>query len=349
MTRIVGSTRTISIVAPTNAIESAAALLAAGEYAEMANPSGYWGITGNRAIQWMTLAAHWDAARYEIQIAGKDASSQTATWGHAIYDAVTNTWSNAGDPTSLLGATGHNWANCMDPVTGDYYLRYTSNRDTYYDRSAQGFVQTPSTSLLPSGFAPPAAMFYHPNCFGAGQPGIVHVCQLRVISYDPATQIYYNNGSLGASSIYNYSSGCGMYSETLGYALCGAIGANTGDTRKNIFKVLDGIGASSNCEGEGLIAAVNTNPPVVIKGGGIGGPWGKLIEHPGDPGRFLIITEHGGGAVYDSTDGGVTWNLKGYTHPFEAVANDGFAIGWLPYGVIAGIGDLGFRIWKPGD
>jgi hypothetical protein len=120
---------------------------------------------------------------------------------------------------------------------------------------------------------------------------------------------------------------------------------------------LAGAGLSKDAESERKII-YQGEPPVMVWGSGRDTRHGKLVTHPSDPGRVLILEGYGSSMVWDSTDGGATWNAKSYKHPFEAELDPNHVGQWMlgrisEYGVILGMSSSGTggdaHIWKPND
>jgi hypothetical protein len=108
--------------------------------------------------------------------------------------------------------------------------------------------------------------------------------------------------------------------------------------------------------GEGLASSTSA-PPIPVSGEGGTSNHGHVVNHPNNANRLLLLDEHGSSRVWDSTDFGASWSLKGYTHPFQAMVNQSageYTVGTVPrYGIVVGMtsaaGGGEMVLWKPDD
>ena len=148
--------------------------------------------------------------------------------------------------------------------------------------------------------------------------------------------------------------GGGFYCPTGGYAIVGtgqlssALGGGPGPA----WRVPAGTGT-----GDRTTAAYGASTPVLCAGvGGSGSGAGKMIQDPRNT-EHLLILHNTTGAIYRSTNYGVTWSSAlSASHPFTTLgANSGWTAGMCNFGsganVIIGLGSktgaFQARMWKP--
>jgi hypothetical protein len=311
-------------------------------------------------IKWMTKPLYYDGIRKELQYVGKPASGSSRDWIHYLYDESTDTWFDKG---IVFNGAGHTWLSTMDPRTGDYYINngQGSSQIRRYDRSSDRWTSGFNIGSLTDNFNI-GAIAYHPNLFGTGRPGIFVWAGRDYICFN------IDNGELtkigptsGAGSddgtTANYKNGTGDYIPARDSLVCSAKGQSTGSTRKSVIEVFAGAGVSNDAELERTIV-YRGEPPVLVWGSGADTRHGKLVSHPSDPARVLILEGYGAARVWDSTDGGANWVLKSYTHPFENELVPNHVGQWMlgrisEYGVIMGMSSSGTggdaHLWKPND
>lgn len=302
-------------------------------------------------IQWNVQTIFYDELRREIQYMGKPASGQSLDHSHYIYDEVTDTWTDVG---VVVSGTGHIWSVTFDPDTGDHYFVQYGGQRIWRFRRSDGVALGSWTELgdpnpdLTSGDVNPL-LGWHPNLFGPGQGGVYAHCTFYGAAYNPSNNTWtrVTNGSWSAP-MRQRPAGQGLYmpgNDRL---------AMWGNYRKEVIWVEAGAGLSSDVVGEGLVHA-GGEAPITIVGAGGGTVHGHIVHHPDDKNKLLCLEEHGSARVWDSTDDGDTWTLKGYTHPFDAMDNlsgGEWTCGTLaPHGVVIGMtsNNTGGEtvLWKP--
>ncbi len=311
-------------------------------------------------IQWQVQTIWYDELRGELQYMGKPASSQSTDYSHYIYSEASDTWSTSG--TSLFPGTGHIWNVTFDPDNGDYWFRrYNGNELRWFDRSdgsGGSWKQTISQTspALNSGNTNFAAMGWHPNLFGVGQPGIFIWAVYRFFAYNPATGNFsvLSPSNFSSSSIYwNRFSGQALYLPATDQLICFAKDEGNGHPA---ILVDAGAGNSSDVLADGLVTSTSS-PPIQVCGGGGGSNHGHVVSHPNDSNHLLLLDEHGSSRVWESRDYGGSWQLQSYTHPFQQMNNwssGEYTVGTISrYGVIVGMTSNSSGgetvLWKPGS
>jgi hypothetical protein len=197
-------------------------------------------------------------------------------------------------------------------------------------------------------------MGWHPNLFGSGQPGLFIWAVFRFFAYNLSTQSFsvLSPSNFSSSSIYyDRSTGQALYLPATDQLICFA--KNRGKGHPAII-VEAGAGNSSDVVSSGFVSPTAT-PPIQVYGGGGTTNHGHVVAHPDDANRLLLLDEHGSSRVWESSDFGSSWQLKGYSHPFQAMVNwssGEYTVGTIPrYGVIVGMtsGANGGEtvLWKP--
>jgi hypothetical protein len=116
----------------------------------------------------------------------------------------------------------------------------------------------------------------------------------------------------------------------------------TGSSRRPVIEVHAGAGNSSDAEAERSIV-YHGEAPAVIYGAGADGRHAKLVAHPSDPGQILLLEGYGTDRVWASTNGGGSWSLKGFTHPFGNMG------GWVNHWTIGRISEYGVILAMSSD
>ena len=161
---------------------------------------------------------------------------------------------------------------------------------------------------------------YHPNLFAAGDPGIFiwegdnYYCyRLRDNSMHNVGPTEGSGGASGNTS--RCRNGTGDYVPGRDSVVCGAKGWETGSPRKPVIEVHAGAGNSTDAAAEGTIV-YHGEAPAVIYGAGGGTTHCKLVAHPYDTSRALLLEGYGADRVWSSSNGGESWTLVSYKHPF---------------------------------
>lgn len=295
-------------------------------------------------IQWQVQTIWYDSIRGELQYMGKPASSQSEDYSHYVYDESSNSWWTSGQ--SLFPGIGHIWDVTFDPVNGDYWLRkYNQNVLRWFDRSdgVNGSWKTTVEQTSPAlngGNANFAAMGWHPNLFGPGNPGIFIWAVFRFFAYNLVTQqfsVLTPSNFPSSSPFWNRSTGQALYLPDRDQLICFAQNAGNGHPA---ILVDAGAGNSADIVTEDLVRTISA-PPIQVYGGGANSNHGHVVRHPDNPNRLLLLEEHGSSRVWRSDDYGDSWQLENYTHPFQAMDNwsDGeYTVGTIEkYGVVIGM------------
>jgi hypothetical protein len=348
------SSNCFSITETTSALAIAASGLSAGQHTDITPNT----LQDNDDIQWIVRNVWYDEARKELQYMGKPVGA-TTDFAHSRYVELEDQWYYT--PNVIVDSFGHSWMNAFDPVNGDYYFTPYSTGATalnWYDRSdgASGTWKTTVTQAnLGSGNTPRPGPGYHPNLFGAGNPGIFHWSIFRFYSLNLTTPAWTDNGTVGASgtAFYNRSSGVGVYMPGSDELLMWAGPRN--DSGSKGIAIAAGAGSETALLTAGAFNEL-PEPPVNINGSGGTTPKGHPINHPNNPDRLLLLEEQSGSRVWESTDYGRSWSLlDGWTHPFgtlTSTTSGTFTCGEIrPYGVVVGISSHSsggtVRLWRP--
>ena len=336
---------------PPASLSETAAGLAPGQSAQFTKNT----LQRQEDIQWQLQTIWYDAPRGELQYMGKPASSQSQNHSHYIYTEATDSWSTTGQ--SLFPGFGHIWNVTFDPINGDYWFRpYNSNSLRWYDRSASTWKETVSQTspALNSGNASFAAMGWHPNLFGPGEPGIFIWAVFRFFAYNLSTQsfsVLTPSNFSSSSPYYDRKNGQALYLPGSDQLICFADDRGNGHSA---VIVEAGAGNSSNVVSAGLVSTTSA-PPILVYGGGGTANHGHVVHHPNDANRLLLLDEHGSSRVWQSTNSGASWQQQSYTHPFQAMNNwsaGEYTVGTIaPYGVIVGMTSNSSGgetvLWKP--
>jgi hypothetical protein len=308
-------------------------------------------------IQWQATTIFYDQARQELQYMGKPATSQSANYAHYIYHESTDTWTTTGK--SLFPGTGHIWNCTFDPINGDYWFRkYNENVLRWYDRSAGSWKTTVSQTspALNGGNTNFAAMGWHPNLFGGGNPGIFIWAVFRFFAYNPSTgtfSVLNQNGFSNGDPYANRANGTALYLPSTDQLVCFAEDAGAGGGHRAIL-VDAGAGNSSNVLTNNLVRLTST-PPLQVFGGGGSTNHGHVVNHPNNESGLLLLEEHGSSRVWQSQDSGGSWQLQPYGHPFQAMQSTSageYTVGTVaPYGIVVGMTSDSSGgetvLWKP--
>lgn len=311
-------------------------------------------------IQWNVQTIFHDPVRDEIQYMGKPAFNQSQNHSHYTYDIAADQWSTSGQ--SMFPGFGHIWNATFDPTKGDYWFRpHNSTRMEWFDRSAGAngaWKSTPrqTSPALNGGGAHLGALGWHPNLFGAGNPGIFVWGLFRFFAYNMSTEAWHvlNPSNFSTSGPYwSRVNGQALYLPGSDQLICFADSKGNGHPAV----VVDaGAGNSSDVLSDGLVSTGGT-PPLEIFGGGGSSNHGHIVHHPNNANRLLLLEEHGSSRVWESANDGASWSQQSYTHPFQAMDNPSsgeYTVGTVaPYGVVIGMtsNSAGGEavIWKPNN
>lgn len=305
-------------------------------------------------VQWQTVSLFHDPIHRELQYMGKPASGQSLEHRHYIFDEATNVWRTTG--TGLFPGTGHIWTASFDSVAGDYYFHRWSDDDIrVMTRATEGWSETaPSLSPLQLGGSnagPACALAWHPNLFGPDDGGLVSYGQFRILAWRKATNTWSELASYSDGSPYHaHQGGQGVYLPGFDRVVMG-----TGNE--------DGAPLVGVAAGSGGVPGSVSNlgaPPIGVFGGGGDSNHGMFVVHPADSSRLLMLEDLGEHRVWSSLDGGETWTLASYNHPFHSLLSnidDGqWTIGSIPlYRVVIALtsghggGGPQVALWRPND
>ena len=333
-----------------SALSIAAAGLSAGDWATFTKNT----TQQSDDIKWMTKPLYYDAIHRELQYVGKPASGSSKKYTHYIYDEATDIWTNKG---SFVSEFGHNWTNAIDLLNGDHFL-YTDKGGSGLDFIWHYNYSADSWSTIPLTVINIGAMAYHPNLFGAGIPGLFVWEGDRFYARHLANETWSDLGATGGTGTPygRMANGTGDYLPSIDACICGSTGRESGSDRHPILKIDAGAGNSSDAISEGTITYMGDSP-VKIHGSPHSSQHGKLIAHPSDPSRVMILEGSAAASRVWTSPNGDNWNQKSYTHPFfgmPTASGEAFMIGRVSeYGIIIAMSSDGAggetRIWKPDD
>jgi len=304
-------------------------------------------------ISWQTIC-WYDEARMELQYMGGPQASVSSTHQHYIYNEASNTWRTTGQ--ALFPGNGHIWATAFDPETGDYFFKGKDSGSVVYwmkrqIEAGQGKDSSPWTSTSPEAYISDSptqqnGMAWHPNLFGRRDGGLAIFSDTEIVAWRRASDTWTIVWDFGADRSFSHArNGSGLYLRMTDEVILG-----TGVDNNTLVSVAAGS------DGRPGIAEVRGTTPLPISGRPNGG-FGKILVHPRDPGRILILENVDNNRVWSSFDAGSTWSLDNQRHPFLGLdgVNNGYVAATVAgYGVIVGLSSRvsddaapTFRLWKP--
>lgn len=355
---VVSNPTTVTIQ-PASQLASAAASLSAGQYTTFLGPPTNIGQFG---ISWQAVTAFWDANNREFQFMAKAQSGGAAS--HWIYSETSHAWRYT--TLSLVpGQTGHIWNVSLDYGTGDYYyldFPLTGNFFRRMRRSVEAgagdanspWIVTSSPAFDIRDGSAETGIGFHPNLYGSGDGGTLLWGVGDMAAWRKSTDTWTEMQHYGGGSYWGSGgSGSGCYIPGLDKLLIG-----TGSTKQNFIVVSAGSGGALATNTPPLVAA-----PIKVFGSTTASlPWGKLVLHPSNSSKVLILEagpKNAGLRVWSSVDAGTNWTLESYDHPFYNLpwtGNDAGAwtVGSVPtYGVLWGMAYNGTTtqsiLWKPNN
>jgi hypothetical protein len=300
---------------------------------------------------------HYDPVRQVAFINTKRQNCNTCM-EHGWYDEKTNQWvsENCG-----FNAPGHAWdAVGYDHAQGVGYVIPGGSRDdvlyastwtpgqplsrpTIATSTASGQINT----ILYSGnytFASgSAAMDWHPNLFGSGEPGMVIVCQKGIGGWRKSSNTWHIIVPSGNYSIPPNSPGC-VYSRGLG-----AVIASVNKDGRKLFKI-DDYNSWISSNDPGLDAA-----PIDFGFDHGGASIAAIVDDPLERPTMYALEKNGSNRVWKYNNG--KWTVQSFKHPF--VGRDNYGENWMVaamygHGCIwalegGGSGLPRSRIWRPDD
>lgn len=289
----------VQIISASSTLAVACAGLSSNQSVSFTNQSAMNGA----ALAWQAAFYH-DAVNGRIHLTGKPANADAA-WSYQYYNIATDSWVSGGS----LGwsHSGHIYGNfTMDYDTGDlyqgvgsYYLglhryRLSSGWDVISDMFISG-----RNNEIPNGGA------FHPNLFGAGQPGVVYDNELDHNFWNKTTGVVTHTAHGG--QLYGKKEGEGVYWPAKDAVYVGSGDANSpgGTAGGYIAKIAPGP----------VVTQVANKPPIRWHGGSHldGSGLGSIHVHPGNPDKLLLL-ETAGSRAWTTTDM-ATWTQVG-NHPF---------------------------------
>lgn len=353
----VSNTFSVSVVsAVTSTLGVAANALSAGQYTTFLGPPT---AVGQFGISWQAATAFWDVTNREFQFMGKAQSGGAAS--HWIYSESLHAWRYT--TLSLVpGQTGHVWNISLDRDTGDYYyldfpLSQFIRRMVRSVEAGQGSTNSPWTVTSTPAFdirdgSAETGIGFHPNLYGAGDGGVILWGVGDMAAWRKSTDTWTEMQHYGGGSYWGSGgSGSGCYIPGLDKLLVG-----TGSAKQNFLVVSAGSGGALATNTPPLVAA-----PIKVFGSTTASlPWGKLVLHPSNSSKVLILEagpKSSGLRVWSSIDAGTSWTLESFSHPFHSLPWTGddagaWTCGAVPeYGVIWGLAYNGTTtqgmLWKP--
>jgi hypothetical protein len=356
-----------------SSLKTAADSLSAGQFA--LDPITMPAELARFDISWQNRTAFYDDERREIQFMGKAQTGGSAK--HWIYDEETDVWrQTSGDVTP--DQLGHIWLVTFDHETGDYYhieQQPTSGMEftvRYMDRSVesgQGSTNSPWTTL-PSAASriwsfshtPNTGICIHPHLFGPGRKGLFCFGVDRVSAYNLIDGTWTHLGDPGSPYKLRRNSATLYIPGQESILIGGSKDADTeGDLNFGWPKgAQNALGAALPTQFTGI------GLPLVIAGGA-GLEYCHVCIDPTNNRNAMLLERTGSQRVYISSDGGATWTLQPYTHPFWTEftsrswnnSGDGgsYTVCSIPrYGVILGMssddgggpGSGHCILWRPG-
>jgi hypothetical protein len=305
-------------------------------------------------ISWQNTTAYWDDMRREIQYMGKpQAPGGLYRSAHFIYSEQSDNWRTTKDPVAY-GKYGHVWGKCFDDVydIGRYYYIEQDAQSTgtgpedvsktlrYMDRvveAGQGSTNTPWTTLpeapyTVNGTNVQSSLGFHPNLFGPGNPGIV------VTSKGGGGVSHHNIKEGTWTKVFGwfdppYYGGNAVYDPINDVLICPE-GSEELKGRCRVWPA--GSGGTTN------YTDYTNGPPIAVRG--TTAAHGKSLLHPVSQ-KPMILEASGSERVWTTSDGGQTWDLESYTHPFwtqgiaqnwaTAADNGSYTVCSIPrYGVV---------------
>jgi hypothetical protein len=316
------SSNCFSITEATSALALAASGLSAGQTAEF--DSGWnnqlrLGATGD--IQWCTSLIFHDPVRKECQMMGKPAGGQSHLFSHDIYDELTNTWrrTNLEDLRDGGSNSGHMWGQCYDWHTGNYWFFHQDKKKVFfYNYSTDLFDSTPEYAniMSPSGTQSTGGLAYHPNLFGEGDGGILINDTNYINAWRKSNSTWYSiDGPKGSGhpAFGPRGGGDSAYISSTDSVVFG-----TGHIGSSVSGPLVRVGAGSGGSPGTVEYLTAAYPPDQVRSIGGSSTAGRVVLDPTNPARLLYLeVSDTGEAVFESLDGGTSWQNAGFAHPFR--------------------------------
>lgn len=267
------------------------------------------GTSSTMSVAHWSMKGHYDHARKEIQILGKNANTGSGNGesGHFMFDLTTEEWRVI--RRWNVGVTGHIYdSHCVELLTGDhYYCQWSDEFLQRYERASDVWISNTVSAGVEWGASPPHANIeWHPDLFASGDPGVICLIRqlsgsnIRMFFWRKATGLWTNANAGSGFSSGPQQDGGSVYSPPLGAVIIGG-----GQDSNRMFKVTSGPTITE-------IAAV----PIPMGAHNNGNS--PLSLHPsGYPMLLEQTIDASGNRVW--VFNGTSWVLQSYTHPFNAV------------------------------
>lgn len=339
----------------TGSLSEAANALGTGQFTTFTGPPT---AIGRYGISWQHVSAYWDAFRNEFHFMAKAQGGGSAS--HWIYSESDGVW-RATTRNLVPGQAGHIWNVSFDHDRGDYY--YFDFPHTNYVRrmdrgieAGQGGANSPWKMTSSPGYDMRSqngegAIGFHPNLYGQGDGGLIVWCGTKLQAWRRRTNTWDLMHSFGSGPYWGNQRGGSVYVPGLDVLMLG-----TGIRHQNFMAV----SAGSNGSLSSMQPPLRSAP--IPQEGSINNalPWGKTVIHPADRTRVLLLEagpKRSGLRVWATRDGGQSWSIESYTHPFHNLPwtdNDAghWTVGSVPsYDILWGMAYDGNRsesiLWKP--
>ena len=291
-------------------------------------PAGSTGNVMDNADWAWQARSFWDPTHRLVQAMGKPAGG--GTYMHQTWDEATARWTFHG--TFDTNGTGHIYDNhAYDPSTGDLFCHaWNRSYANWYKKASDTWTRTATHDHLTS--SPPSnGLVFHPNLFGPGEPGLLRDGRRGARAWNKASNswsdiiVSHEAASQGA---------CSFYSEKDDVAYFGGGATTLGLYRLSPGPTVETLGdLPLPCFASSSAAFGHLHPDPRNRSGIL---------------YFLDRTQNVGNRVWKSTNGGESFSLMPYTHPFESIAGNSIAV--IPeYEVMWQVGERGTMLWKPDD
>lgn len=270
-----------------------------------------------------------------VYVWGKEANN-TAGWDFAYYDIATDAWTTVWSNQNLA-LSGHIFGNnAYNPDTGDQYLHGGQEANAAYswkwNVATGAMVQSPASSYtVGNDGSYDVGAGFHPNAYGTGDGAFMFFSKTRAHMWRQST----NTWAIGQTYplLDNVGSTLGQCDYLPGLDAM----VNLGNTTHVGWKVTPGPTFTS-------IPA----PPIAINAGSVsGGNPTILIRHPSSTTRLWILETQGSKRIWESTNGGTSWTLLGFTNPFTQSDQGYIVVSLIGYGCFWQINKTRSVLWKP--
>lgn len=295
-------------------LEQAANLMSPGTNAEYTpgfvdvNLSPGTGAT--MSVAHWNMKGHYNHARKEIQILGKNANTGSGNGeiGHFMFDLTTD------GPWRVIrrwgvGTTGHVYdSHCVEPETGDqYYCQWSDEFLQRYNRASDTWISNTASAGVEWGASPPHANIeWLTDLFGPGDGGVICLIRqlsggsIRMFFFRKSTGAWSNANAGGGFASGPQQDGGSIYAPALNAVIIGG-----GQDSNRMFKVTSGPTIAEVAAVPIPMGAHNEgNSPLSLHPDG----YPMLLEQTLDASSNRVW-------VFNGT----SWVQQSYTHPFNAV------------------------------